>query len=274
MKEIGRGSVSGEGTNDYFTSVRIDDEYQRQGIATELYNTVEKHLGKKLKPSPLAVSPKAEAFWASRTPSEKWAFKEGETRFATIGDSTYKDYGLKSPTLSEESLQAVRSYTQGTFREINRRLREGEPLSLEQDTIVKELDKSIKEYGTLSKPVTVWRGIKTDNYLDTGIESTLKHYEGLVGKETKLPGFQSTSFDPEVSLNHSQGKRSGGVLFEIQTDKGILLDKSVSSRDDESEFLLGHDWKYKVVGVERRAPIETLSGDHVHVDVVKLKVIQ
>src|SRR4051812_2477945 len=55
MEEIGRAYVKDDGRGDYLTSVRIDDDYQRQGIGSTLYDVIEKRIGHKLRPSPNGV---------------------------------------------------------------------------------------------------------------------------------------------------------------------------------------------------------------------------
>lgn len=55
-----------QGHDDYLSIVRVDPEYKRQGIATALYKTIEKHLGRPLRPSPTDQSDEAKAFWAKR----------------------------------------------------------------------------------------------------------------------------------------------------------------------------------------------------------------
>jgi ribosomal protein S18 acetylase RimI-like enzyme len=66
LGEIGRAYVKDDGRGDYLTSVRIDDDYQRQGIGTKLYAAIEKRIGHKLRPSPNGLSTAAKALWRKR----------------------------------------------------------------------------------------------------------------------------------------------------------------------------------------------------------------
>jgi GNAT superfamily N-acetyltransferase len=74
LKEIGTAYLAEkwsdegvhQGSQDYISIVRIDPAYKRQGIATALYKTIEKHIGKPLRPSPTDQSDEAKAFWAAR----------------------------------------------------------------------------------------------------------------------------------------------------------------------------------------------------------------
>ena len=75
LKEIGTAYLAEKwsdtgvhlGRQDYISIVRIEPQDKRQGIATALYKTIEKHIGKKLRPSPTDQSDEAKAFWAART---------------------------------------------------------------------------------------------------------------------------------------------------------------------------------------------------------------
>lgn len=59
-----------QGRQDYISIVRVDPGYKRQGIATALYRTIEKHIGRPLRPSPTDQSDEAKAFWAVRSRSK------------------------------------------------------------------------------------------------------------------------------------------------------------------------------------------------------------
>ena len=61
-----KGWLETKGPGNYLTSVSVSDEYKRQGIATKLYDAIEKHLGKKLEPSPTYRTPDAVKFWERR----------------------------------------------------------------------------------------------------------------------------------------------------------------------------------------------------------------
>lgn len=65
-KEIARADVADDGKGDYLTNVRVESEFRRQGVATRLYDEIERVTGRKLRPSPTAQSDDAKAFWADR----------------------------------------------------------------------------------------------------------------------------------------------------------------------------------------------------------------
>lgn len=64
--EIGRLDVAEDGRGDHVSNVRIDKAWRQQGIASKLYDYVERDRGRPLKPSPTHQSPEAQALWASR----------------------------------------------------------------------------------------------------------------------------------------------------------------------------------------------------------------
>jgi uncharacterized OB-fold protein len=62
-ENVGTASLHHHG---HLTSVSVMPDHKRSGVATALYNHIEKHSGMKLKPSPRYVSKDAKAFWANR----------------------------------------------------------------------------------------------------------------------------------------------------------------------------------------------------------------
>jgi hypothetical protein len=68
LSELATAYVADDGRKNYLTSVSLNDpKYKRLGIGTALYNTIEKHRGRKLEPSPTHQSDEAKAFWSRRT---------------------------------------------------------------------------------------------------------------------------------------------------------------------------------------------------------------
>jgi ribosomal protein S18 acetylase RimI-like enzyme len=63
-KEVGRANLADSG--DYLTSVRLDPEFKGRGVGSELYDFIERDLGKRLKPSPTYQTPDAKRFWEKR----------------------------------------------------------------------------------------------------------------------------------------------------------------------------------------------------------------
>jgi ribosomal protein S18 acetylase RimI-like enzyme len=62
--KIASAKLSGQG--DYVTDVDVKPEFRRKGVASKLYDFIEKHSGKKLNPSPMYQTGEGKAFWKNR----------------------------------------------------------------------------------------------------------------------------------------------------------------------------------------------------------------
>lgn len=82
--EVGRADVSDDGRGDYLTNVRIVKGHQRRGVATKLYDAIERDLGRRMRPSPTYQSPDAEAFWAKRSTRGRRAPKRFSGKRRTV----------------------------------------------------------------------------------------------------------------------------------------------------------------------------------------------
>ena len=100
----GTASVAADGNKPFMSAVALEPGFQRQGIGTEIYNTVEQDIGRKLVPSPLGLTPEATAFWkkrlASASPQERAALLD---EAASLG----RGYGIKDADI-ESRLAALR----------------------------------------------------------------------------------------------------------------------------------------------------------------------
>jgi len=65
-KEIGRATLNEK--ENYLINIRIDENYRRKGLGTNLYDFIEYVTGKKLKPSPDKISKEAKELWMKRNP--------------------------------------------------------------------------------------------------------------------------------------------------------------------------------------------------------------
>lgn len=63
-KKIASAKLSGQ--DHYVSDVDVQPEFRRKGIATKLYDFIEKHSGKKLKPSPMYQTTDGKALWKNR----------------------------------------------------------------------------------------------------------------------------------------------------------------------------------------------------------------
>jgi hypothetical protein len=104
-KEIARANVADDGKGDYLTSVRVDEDFRRQGVATRLYAEIERATGRKLRPSPTAQSEDAQAFWAARgkTPEAVPRETPGERKpLLSRGGQTKQRLGLLPRDIRED----------------------------------------------------------------------------------------------------------------------------------------------------------------------------
>lgn len=89
--EIGRANVADSG--EYLTSVRLDDQWQRMGIGTQLYDFIEADIGHKLNPSPTHQSPAAKSFWEKRSAGERISTVDAMQRAADlVGEEQFQRY--------------------------------------------------------------------------------------------------------------------------------------------------------------------------------------
>lgn len=63
-KEIARATLNENGN--YLTNIRVDENYRRKGLASNLYNFIEKVTNSNLKPSPDKISNEAKNLWMKR----------------------------------------------------------------------------------------------------------------------------------------------------------------------------------------------------------------
>jgi hypothetical protein len=73
--EVGRATLNEK--ENYLTNIRLDYDYRRRGLASNLYDYIEYVIGKKIKPSPDKISIEAQKLWLKRNPDIQ--FKNGGT---------------------------------------------------------------------------------------------------------------------------------------------------------------------------------------------------
>lgn len=112
----------------------------------------------------------------------------------------------------------------------------------------------------LSEEATVYRGITFRGGEEEGFRQgreLVEKFKQNVGKTITMDGLQSTSVDKRVAQDFASENFPGFTrwdpIFEIKTKRGLVVGDS-SSYEDEKELLLGHKWKYRVVGVKHRVP--------------------
>jgi GNAT superfamily N-acetyltransferase len=92
-EEVARANVADDGRGDHLVSVRVEPQYRRRGIATQLYAGIEAALGRPLKPSE-TQTPDGSAFWESRAD----LLDTGEQQPRLPGAEDVRDTELKTPT--------------------------------------------------------------------------------------------------------------------------------------------------------------------------------
>ena len=177
----------------------------------------------------------------------------------------------KKVTIQEKF--AANNYTRGGYKKLNSALMRGGELEPDQEELRENPNSIIEKHGKFDKPQILYRGIRVSDFFGTELENAVKEFEGKVGQTIKMKGFQSTSNDTAPALDASSRKSGHGLIFSIESEKGAPL-SGMSDYDDESEVLLGSDWEYEVVGVERDQKVATdiWADDSIDRHIVKLRV--
>lgn len=170
------------------------------------------------------------------------------------------------PDLSDDEKAAVKSYSLSGYQVLNQKLRDGETLTPKEQRTAELLDSAIEKAGVRDEPLKVYRGIEVpqppgpsvglseDDIRNKVADFAEKRYP--VGKEITLgPNYQSASLDVQAPLDHSISRTHPGIIFEIQARTGLDA-SSLSGFDDEDEFLMGRDRRFRVLGVTRYAEFD------------------
>lgn len=203
-----------------------------------------------------------------------WQFKPDQLREQVIGEPNADKVGMKigSKVVNFDSRNKIQDYS--TSPSINKRLwDQGDNPTFSQphdELTYKSIAKGIEDAGELPEPITVWRGMSFDIAKHIGKPD----YKSLVGETIEMPGFQSTSLNPSVAVGfHNKWNTTKVPMFEIKTNRGIFMDKGLSSLPEEHEFLMGHNWKYRVVGYEKGVPFPLGDGQITKKDILKLELV-
>jgi hypothetical protein len=194
--------------------------------------------------------------------------------------------------LTAEERKALHDYSfGGGWEQLNEAIRDGHTLTPKQQAMRDAIDRAVAKAPTLSHPETVYRGVRMGrrptmgDTLGLGKEATAEKTHQLMGdwaetqfpagKEFDLGGFQSTSADVNPALDASLGKDYAGPVFEIRMRKGAPLHRIANQRvDDEFEFLLGRDTRYRSLGVKRKVPFERPDGRIAYRTVVQVEQVK
>jgi hypothetical protein len=192
----------------------------------------------------------------------------------------------KSITPDEQNV--INDYTNNAFESINKTLR-GERKDPEAMKKAKTLSAVIDRAGEGPERI-VYRGIHSGvglaNVPETSedvvkFRALMQSFEDNVGKTIRMTGFQSTSPDSRTAVAFS-GKRDlfpkflakdTEAVFEIKTRRGAPIGALSGQRTGEKEFLLGHNWRYKVPEVIPRAQFKDPEGRTRYRRVIRLEVV-
>jgi SPP1 gp7 family putative phage head morphogenesis protein len=167
--------------------------------------------------------------------------------------------GLKPTILKDVELEAARYYQGSGHKGINKYLRTGKGAGQSDkwyDDWIKQLDDAMVKTKPLPKAITVYRGLRANEFVgDDDLDAIKEALTDMVGEEFIDLGFGSTSIDMTQAAGfggHSMNK----ITFTITLPKGtkgmwmngIMPD---SAHADEAEFLLPRKSKFKVLSVKR-----------------------
>lgn len=113
LQEIGRASLATDWERnapaDYLSVVRLDPEYQRQGIGKKLYEAIEQDTGQPLRPSPIDQSEAAKALWRSRRGKLGGARLDRRIATASLREerAAIRAYGSRLKRTKSKRLQAA-----------------------------------------------------------------------------------------------------------------------------------------------------------------------
>jgi hypothetical protein len=187
---------------------------------------------------------------------ESWEFRPGEERKQYDFDKFNYVKPIGFDDITNEQMIAVREYTGSGYYTMNAALWAGPGTTqwkFAEDTgrmaQIKEITKVIEKAGKLKEPITVWRGMRATAEM-ADAKQMIEQFRANTGGTITLNGFQSTSTNPGVTSNFFNSGDENPIVFEIRTNKGLHA-RNLSGLPNEKEFLLGHGWKYRIVGVEK-----------------------
>ena len=133
------------------------------------------------------------------------------------------------------------------------------------------LDAALAKNGIRSpeEAVEVWRGVSTSAPALGGKQAFVQQFR--VGQEISLPGYQSTSFDTVYPLGDAGDPER--VVLEIRARRGAYV-APISNFQDEYEWLMPHNSRFRVVRIIEDVPFERRSYYSGTVTIIRRTVIQ
>lgn len=145
-------------------------------------------------------------------------------------------YNKKLPTATSSALKA---YSGSVYKEINRSLRDGDPLPDYHQGVVDGIEEYLEsDAAKIPNDVDVWRGAKLPQKQVMALAAALQN----PGKKVTLynNGFSSTSWDKDIAANFC-GYDSNSVMMRITVRKGskvAYMGPGISNLSHEKEMLL------------------------------------
>lgn len=97
--------------NKYITKISVEKAFSRQGVATWLYNNIEKDLGIKLEPSRV-LFPDGELFWENRLKQNK---RNPLTNLSTLKKNPYRSKTLDNKNLTTNEMEYKHGYLRSLY---------------------------------------------------------------------------------------------------------------------------------------------------------------
>lgn len=151
-------------------------------------------------------------------------------------------------SLSQEQVQGITSYRDAHYRALNKMLREDKEIPDKLKNTQKSLDSSFSSF-SLKDDIVLKRGVGANaaeffSTLEVGDTYTDKAYVSTTISDDTLDKF-STGEDDEYIIHINAKSGQEAIPMQNMGDETTRR-----TYDDEFEFLLPRDLKYKVVGKE------------------------
>lgn len=154
------------------------------------------------------------------------------------------------PQLRPPEAAAIKWYTGGEYKGINRKLRKGEPLGPRQEKHHKALQEAFSRIEPFEAPVMTHRGLSFANRDDMTSFVELCRQSETNRSALRMPGYTSTTRNDTVEAVDFQKDGEGHVQIHIAVWQGIDTREN-SKWSEENELLLNHDSMIRVSHVEQ-----------------------
>jgi hypothetical protein len=179
------------------------------------------------------------------TSKKHWKWADDQARPWQVNTVATPEADWARLTLSEQ--QALRSYTGGGYRAINKTLRSlkrAPRAGTNAGNAVSAIDKATP----FKTDNYVWRSFSTNHMGFSTRQDALNYFRGQIGTTHEFKGIVSTSYSPSFAFGW--GYKANKVVFEIKTRKGFKIATKSSSGAGENELLINHGVKYRIVDVK------------------------